>query len=193
MKINRRRLLELGVSASVLASLPMLAIRATESIAQQSLQPISDEKAPIDKLITGSLSHDQFRSLATLCHYVDATWELGADLSTYLGQLKSDLELKTSKTPSYLSEYQHAVELIISASDDSNSLQEAWTTLLFAEFDDENFASTKLGRARRLVFSEIIAHQIPISGSFRSFGLVNYRGHFGGQYASRASYRRGAV
>ncbi|MFT7639579.1 MAG: hypothetical protein ACI9G1_001315 [Pirellulaceae bacterium] len=193
MTINRRRLLELGISTSVLASLPMVGIRATESIAQQLLQPISDAIAPINKSMTGSLDHDEFRSLATLCHYVDATWELGADLSTYLGQLESDLGLKTSRAPSYLSEYRHAIELVVSASDASNSLEEAWTTLLFAEFDGENLASTKLGRARRLVFSEIIAHQIPISGSFKSFGLVNYRGHFGGPYTSRSSYRRGAI
>ncbi len=70
---------------------------------------------------------------------------------------------------------------------------EAWPTLLFSEVAADNLGATKLGRARRFVFSEVIAHQIPISGAFKSFGLINYRGYFGGPYASPASYRRAVL
>ncbi len=193
MKIDRRRLLKLGISASVLASFPLAGSRATEAISTQLLQVISDTKSPINRTATGNLSHAEFEQLATLCQFVDQTWELGADLRLYLGQLESDLGLRTSRAPSYLGEYRHALDLIKLVSNASDSIDETWTTLLFAEFEVDNFASTKLGRARRHVFSQIIAHQIPISAGFKNFGLMNYRGYFGGPYASPASYRRGAV
>jgi hypothetical protein len=191
MKINRRRVLELGISASALAALPLVGACSAESISKQLLQPISGAKGPIAETVSGSLSRDEFNSLATLCQFVDKTWELEANLPAYLRQLESDLGLKTTKLPSYLSEYRHALDLIDLVSDASDNIDQAWTTLLFAEFDVDNFANTKLGRARRLVFSEIIGHQIPISGGFKSFGWVNYRGYFGGPYTSPASYTRG--
>ena len=193
MNINRRRILELGVSASVLAVLPLVGACSAETLSKQLLQTISDAKGPIDEAVTGSLGRDEFASLATLCHFVDKAWELEANLPAYLGQLESDLGLKTSKPPSYLAEYRHALDLIELVSDASENIEQTWTTLLFAEFDMENFANTKIGRARRFVFSEIIAHQVPISGGFKSFGWVNYRGYFGGPYASPTSYTRGAL
>ena len=95
------------------------------------------------------------------------------------------------KEPSYLTEYEHAIELVNLLVKRGESVEQAWSSLLFANFGDENFESTKLGRARNFVFSEIITHQIPISEGFKSFGLVNYRGYFGGPYTSPDSYRRG--
>ena len=75
----------------------------------------------------------------------------------------------------------------------SGSDDEAWLTLLFSEADSAEFAATQLGRARHWVFSEIVAHQIPISGAFKNFGFVNYRGYFGGPFASPNSYRRAVL
>ena len=75
----------------------------------------------------------------------------------------------------------------------TSSVEQAWASLLFSDFDVENFAATKLGRARRLVFSELITHQIPMSGAFKNFGLWNYSGYFGGSFTAPESYRKGAV
>ena len=114
-------------------------------------------------------------------------------MGLYFNRLRADLDFKTNEEPSYLTEYKHAVELISMMVGTTSSVEQAWASLLFSDFDVENFAATKLGRARRLVFSELITHQIPVSGAFKSFGLWNYSGYFGGSFTAPESYRKGAV
>ena len=189
-KIDRRSLLKLGLSASVVASMPLGCVVLDSDETDALLEHIGDSELPLNPDRTGVITGAEFERLATLCRYVDRTWELGADLDIYLQQLQTDLEFKTKETPSYWTEYQHGVELIELVDEKSKSLEETWTTLLFTSFDVEAFEHTKLGRARRFVFAEIITHQIPISGAFKSFGLWNYAGYFGGAYTEPTSYRR---
>lgn len=182
-QFDRRKLIKLGFSASVLATLPAARIVFADNVSDALLRVVSDSASPVNSAQVGSLNQEEFDSLFSLCEYVDKAWKFGANMSHYRQQLRADLELKTTREPSYLAEYKSALEVIDLA-------QGVWPTLLFSEVDPENFSSTKLGRARQFVFSEIIAHQISISGAFKSFGLVNYRGFFGGPYASPGSYRR---
>lgn len=182
-KIDRRRLIKMGFSASVLATLTNVRLAFADDVTDTLLRFVSDSESPVDSARVGSLSREEFQSLFSLCNYVDTVWEFGANMPRYQDQLRADLELKTTRQPSYLAEYESALELI-------ELTEEAWPTLLFAELDADDFGSTKLGRARQFVFSEIIGHQIPISGAFKSLGLINYRGYFGGPYALHASYRR---
>lgn len=188
--IDRRRLLKLGLSAGVVASLPLGCVALDRDETDVLLAPAGESQLPLEPDRVGVLTDAELERLATLCRYVDQTWELGADLDTYLQQLETDLGFKTKEAPSYWTEYQSAVELIDLVHAKSASVEETWTTLLFASFDVDAFENTKLGRARRLVFTEIITHQIPISSAFKSFGLWNYAGYFGGAYTDPASYRR---
>jgi hypothetical protein len=191
--IDRRHLLKLGLSSGVLASLPFACISLTQDDSAELLQFASDSDLPVDETRTGVLSQDGFDALSTLCRYVNQAWELDADMSLYFGRLRADLQFKTEEEPSYLTEYENAVELFNLVEGRTSGVEQAWASLLFSEFDIEDFASTRLGRARRLVFGELITHQIPMSGAFKSFGLWNYRGYFGGAFTAPESYRRGAV
>jgi hypothetical protein len=192
-QIDRRQLVKLGLSASMIATLPLAGITLAGNSSEKLLRHIGDSDLPIDDSLTGALSQSEFETLFALCPFVDKAWNLKADLAQYRRQLQSDLELKTTRQPSYLTEYRNAIELIDLIARDTSSSEQIWTSLLFSNFDQEQFSTTQLGRARHFVFYEIIAHQIPISGAFKSFGLVNYRGYFGGPYASPVSYRRGDV
>jgi len=191
VSLDRRRLLQMGMSAAVVAVLPAGCLTVPQDESEQLLQRVSDSPRPLDGERLGSLDDAQFETLAGLPRFVDQGWALQTDLDPYLERLRSDLEHKTKYAPSYLTEYEHAVELIHLVSGSRATSQEAWSALLFAEFEAADLAATKLGRARRFVFDELVTHQIPISGAFKGFGLVNYRGYFGGPFADPASYRRG--
>lgn len=193
LRIDRRQLLKLGLSSGVLASLPFACISLNDDDSVELLQFVSDADLPVDETRTGVLGEDQFDALSILCSYVNQAWELDADMPLYFGRLRVDLQFKTEEEPSYLTEYENAVELFNLVEGSTSGVEQAWASLLFSELDVENFASTKLGRARRFVFAELIKHQIPMSGAFKSFGLWNYSGYFGGSFKAPESYRRGAV
>ena len=183
----------MGISSGVLAAMPFQTIVLADDLNDKLLESAGDSRLPIDEKRTGRLSQASFDTLFTMCTYVNQTWELAADLNAYLVRLKADLAFKTREEPSYLTEYEQAVELINLVVPASESAEQAWSTLLFSSFEADNFAHTRLGRARNFVFSEMITHQIPMSGGFKSFGLWNYRGYYGGLYTMPGSYRRGGV
>ena len=193
LRIDRRTLLKLGISTGVLASVPLAGCTIANSTSDFLLEFISDSEIPVNSDRTGVLDSESFETLASLCDYVARSWQLPTDLDAYFGQLETDLQLKSRERPAYLTEYENAVQLVNRIRGELESDDQSWSSLLFAEFPENDLAATRIGRARRYVFSEIIAHQIPISGAFRSFGLVNYRGYFGGPYSSPDSYRRGSV
>ncbi len=193
LKIDRRALLKLGLSTGVLASVPLAGCVVADSTNDYLLEFVSDSEAPINSQRTGMLNSENFETLASLCEYVVRSWQLPIELDTYFGQLKHDLELKTREKPAYLTEYENAVQVVNRVRGELESDDQSWSSLLFAEFPASDLDSTRIGRARHFVFSELIAHQIPISGAFKSFGLVNYRGYFGGPYTLPGSYRRGTV
>ena len=193
LKIDRRALLKLGLSTGVLASVPLAGCVVADSTNDYLLEFVSDSEVPVNSQRTGVLDSEKFEILASLCEYVARSWQLPTELDTYFGQLKNDLELKSRQKPAYLTEYENAVQLVNRVRGELESDDQSWSSLLFAEFPASDLASTRIGRARHFVFSELIAHQIPISGAFKSFGLVNYRGYFGGPYTSPVSYRRGIV
>ena len=189
--INRRQFLKIGLSSGALAILPFGCIMVSDDDLDELLKFVSDSDLPVNHKHIGELSNFDFGMLSTLCKYVNKAWELTPNIDKYLERLQEDLYFKTMKEPSYLTEYENTIELVNLLIKRSESIEQAWSSLLFANFGDENFRSTKLGRARNFVFSEMITHQIPISEGFKSFGLVNYRGYFGGPYTSPDSYRRG--
>ena len=191
LNIDRRQFIKIGISSGVLAALPFGCSELDDDDIGELLKFVSDSGLPVNEKRTGMLSQADFDILSTVCSYVNQAWELTSDLGPYVIRLRADLAYKTKEEPSYLTEYEHSVELINLLVSRSDTIEEAWSTLLFSKFVDDNFAHTKLGRARNFVFSEIITHQIPLSGGFKSFGLKNYRGYFGGLFTSPGSYTRG--
>ena len=193
LNIDRRQFLKIGLSSGVLAVLPFGCVEVSDNDFSELLKFVSDSSLPVNEKRTGKLSDADFDTLSTLCKYVNRAWELTPDPSEYLDRLKGDLDLKTMEEPSYLTEYEHAIEMINLVVRKSDSVEQAWSSLLFSTFDVDNFSHTKLGRARNFVFSEIITHQVPLSEGFKSFGLSNYRGYFGGPYTMPNSYKRGGI
>ena len=193
LSIDRRQFIKIGISSGVLGALPFGCGELDDGITSEFLKFVSDSGLPVNEKRTGTLDQAGFDTLSTLCDYVNQAWELTTDLSRYSMRLRRDLGFKTEEKPSYLTEYENAIELIDLLDRERESVEQAWSTLLFSKFEADNFAHTKLGRARNFVFSEIITHQIPLSGGFKSFGLKNYRGYFGGLFTSPGSYTRGEV
>ncbi len=191
--VDRKQLLKIGVSYGVRATLPFGCSELEDGVVSEFLKFVSDSRLPVNEKRTGKLSDTDYDTLSTLCHYVNQAWQLTTNLDSYIVRLKSDLAFKTNEEPSYLTEYENAIELINLMVSKSDMIEEAWSTLLFSNFDADNFAHTKLGRARNFVFSEIITHQIPLSGGFKSFGLSNYKGYFCGLFTTPGSYKRGVV
>ncbi len=191
LNIDRRQFIKIWISSGVLATLPFGCSTLNDDIVSELLKFVSDSGLPVHEKRTGMLSQADFDILSTICSYVNQAWQLTTNLDSYIVRLKSDLAFKTKEEPSYLTEYEHSVELINLLVSRSDTIEEAWSTLLFSKFDADNFAYTKLGRARNFAFSEIITHQVPLSGGFKSFGLSNYRGYFGGLFTSPGSYKRG--
>ncbi|WP_299535441.1 hypothetical protein [Ulvibacterium sp.] len=188
--INRRELIKMGLAASALAMLPIGCVDLSGNKPEQFLKPVGDSGFPINPKLIGELTEKEFDTLASLINYVNEVWQLGCNMEDYRNILRQDLQLKTTIEPSYLSEYRNAISLIDMLMKANNNLVETWATLLFIEFSEPNFESTQLGRARKFVFEELIKHFVPISGSFKSFGLWNYNGFFGGSYLSDESYRK---
>ena len=196
--LTRRRLLELGLSAGALAALPLGCSLPGGDHSAELLAFVSDSDLPVRPDEAGVLTVEEFDKLCSLCRYADRVWELDADIPAYLPVLQADLELKTSLQPSYLTEYRNALGLLDLLTPSVGDDDELWTHLLFVDLGADSdparpFHGTKLGRARSFVFAEILEHQIPLSGGFKSFGLMNYRGYFGGPYTYAKSYRRGTV
>ncbi len=192
LRIDRRRLLKLGLSAGALGALPLACLRVGQNDVAALLEFVGNSDRPTQPERTGVLSEDAFEVLSSLSRYVDQAWELGADMALYRDRLHADLRFKTSEVPSYLTEYESAVGLFHRVAARTAEVEQVWASLLFSEVEAADLASTRLGRARRFVFSELITHQVPMSEAFRSFGLWNYRGYFGGSYMAPESYRRGA-
>ncbi len=188
--IDRRKLIKMGLAASALAMLPMGCINMSDDKLKYLLKPVGDSDFPTNPKLKGKLTDHEFNTLASLSKYVNKLWQLIPEMDTYINVLQSDLQLKTSIEPSYLTEYKNAVNLIDGLVGNNYGSEELWSILLFSEFSEPDFETTQLGRARRFVFEEMIAHFVPISGAFKSFGLWNYTGFFGGSYLSDESYRK---
>ena len=191
LEIDRRALLKLGLSTGVLARLPLAGCIIADATSDYLLEIVSTSDLPIDPTRTGQLSDADFQQLSSMCQYVARTWELSTDLDGYLARLRNDLVFKTREEPSYLSEYENAAEAVNRVRGELESNDQSWSSLLFAELPASDLAATRIGRARRLVFAEMVIHQMSVSGAFKSFGLVNYAGYYGGPYMAAGSYRKG--
>ena len=191
LEIDRRALLKLGLSTGVLASLPLAGCIIADATSDYLLEAVSTSDLPIDPTRTGPLSDAEFEQLSSLCHYVARTWELSTDLDEYLARLKNDLAFKTREEPGYLTEYENAVQVIKRVRANLNRMISPGHRFCLQNFQRVILPRPESGGARRLVFAEMVIHQMPVSGAFKSFGLVNYAGYYGGPYMAAGSYRKG--
>ena len=67
LKIDRRQLIRMGLSSSVLAAIPLGCVRLGNDKADELLQFVSNSRSPVDEKRTGSLRQEDFEKLAGLC------------------------------------------------------------------------------------------------------------------------------
>ncbi|WP_317930691.1 hypothetical protein [Halioxenophilus sp. WMMB6] len=190
-KITRRLLISAGVAAGVAALIPLSGLLV--SLPEEDLAPIAgDKNAPANQPYraeqTGSLDGSAVSQLQDFCRWAIAAWALPG-LDDYAAQLPALLELKTQQAPSYLAEYQSAAALLMAARAREKSDDQAYTYALFAGRDLKNSNATRLGRAERWVFNELVRHMIK-TGGFRRFGSQNYDGFINVAFTEAGAFRR---
>ena len=149
--INRRQFLKIGLSSGALAILPFGCVKVSDDDFSELLKFISDSDLPVNHQHTGELSNANFDMLSTLCKYINQAWELTGDLDEYLDRLKGDLYFKTMEEPSYLTEYEHAIELVNLLVKRGESVEQAWSSLLFQT------SVTKISNLQNWVAQEILS------------------------------------
>lgn len=111
-------------------------------------------------------------------------------MEPYPHQISAILHAKSEQAPSYLAEYHSAGRITTDVRSRFGSDEKAFVYLLFAQRGESVGTDTRLGRARKFVFDELIRHVVA-NGGFRRFGLLNYEGFISTSFYDSRSYRRG--
>jgi len=137
----------------------------------------------------GSLRAKDFHELWSIFTYIGRRWQTGEFSNVTMRGLRAVVRYKTTLTPSYLTEYKEAAEILRCLKAELGE-QKALEQLFFVPQGATDFFSSRLGHVRRFVITEFIRYQV-LQGAFRKFGYVNYRGFRGGKYSdpSRLPYR----
>jgi hypothetical protein len=129
---------------------------------------------------------------------IDQLWEIFVAIATTWGHPDADpmplrsqwlefVELRVSHTPSYLAEYQNAIQVLEGWKTDQS--QAALTKLLrasSAQLGDE----TPVAHLKKYVVDEFIRVWVA-TGGFREYGAGNYNGYISGsRFAVRPAYRQ---
>lgn len=129
----------------------------------------------------GKLTHAEAQELWSVFVHIGAAWgNAKYCILQDIEALRPILDAKTDNLPSYLYEYQSAIEVLAQLRQQYGH-QEALQKFLFAQPDS---------CARKYVVAEFINLQIS-QGGFRRFGYKNYVGFMGGPFddVSRLPYR----
>ncbi|WP_257456113.1 hypothetical protein [Archangium lipolyticum] len=132
----------------------------------------------LDPENTGTLSAVEAASLWTVFSAIGTRWKNGGFCTIDQEGLREILDLKTTQTPSYFSEYQlihRAYEQLSQQYGPERALDE-----LFAIPADAP-ETTVAGHIRKYTLAELINLQVS-HGSFRQMGYLNYPGFMGGTY-----------
>lgn len=189
VSISRRTLLLAGLTAGFVALFPEtgLSIPLSNRDSGPAGQEAKDGMPYMDS-ITGPLADEDVSMIVSFAGWSIEAWGF-ENMDGYLDSLKTVLQLKTNTSPSYLEEYRGAASLVRDVRARFSTEHEAFVYLLFAERNGLASISTRLGRARKCVFEEIVQHLVA-SGGFRKFGLVNYGGRINLPFTNPNSYRR---
>ncbi len=190
--ITRRTLLKAGLSAGFATLIPLegLCFFFSESDLLP-IGPCAQGNVPYKHSEVGVLSAEHSKLIADFSLWAIDAWEFEG-MHMYPSDLEDVLSLKTNTLPSYLSEYQSAARLIHDAKARLNSEKEAFLYLLFAGRENSNLLETRLGRAQKFVFDELMRH-IVANGGFRRFGFINYKGFPSFPFKDPNAYRRSLV
>ena len=142
----------------------------------------ADAPAMYDPETTGLLRDAQKDALWSVFDHIGERWRNAAFNEVARTEFDRILDLKTSRTPSYLAEYVSAVNLLDASAAWMGDAGSAAGEL----FEDVGVDGSPQRHAHTYVVSEFIMLQIAFGG-FRKWGYVNYPGYAGGSF--RNPYR----
>ncbi len=123
----------------------------------------------------GTLSEKERAGLVAMARAVGQMWHFDQLDEAELEEIFED---KAASPPSYLAEYRHALGWFERRRDQGVSAVAAFEQCLAASLKDgSEFTSEARVRA---FFVEEVLNLYLASGAFRSFGFMNYRGHWSG-------------
>lgn len=187
MPVDRRTLLTYALSGLLAHVAPVGASPTRIEAGSKWLQFFSDENGPASPQLRGALEGADALLLLRYARDVAAVCGWEESFANYAPRLSSDLNLKTTEAPSYLSEYRSAARVLAAAYEALPDAASTVTHVLFADYG-HSLENTVLGRARKYVFAEILTHLVSQIG-FRSFGSINYRGYIAGPVNAPGSFR----
>jgi hypothetical protein len=124
----------------------------------------------------GLLGEEDMQDLWSIFDFIGTQWGTWQDCQiTTVYDLKPIIDLKTSKKPSYLTEYQEALVLFRnrrSEEDEEKALR--WL-----------FSLEATSPVQQYVLAEFIKLHVA-QGGFRTFGYVNYQGYMRGTFNNHA-------
>lgn len=139
---------------------------------------------------TGSITGEQHQLLFGLFLHIGKTWEMSKVSNIQERDFTDLVENKTTQTPSYLTEYIEATNIIKKIQSHGRTLDEAYARLLLPVNGADQMFKSRLGRAQTFVSSEFIIWYVS-QGGFRRFGYKNYRGYMGGLFTTQPLPYRG--
>ena len=142
----------------------------------------ADAPAMYEPERTGLLQDEQKDALWSIFDHIGERWQNAAFNEVARTEFDRILDLKTSRTESYLGEYVSAVNLLGASASRTGDAGSAVGEL----FEDAGADGSPQRHAHTYVVSEFIRLQVAFGG-FRKWGYVNYGGYAGGSF--RNPYR----
>lgn len=126
-----------------------------------------------------ALSDGEIAALWEIVVEIGRAWRnVDDDSASLRSTFRELIHVRTSTAPSYVGEYVSAVAVLDELRREHGP--DAFRHLFFSVVVPPNRApETRLEHAKRFVVDELIRMQV-LSGGFKSFGAVNYKGYMGG-------------
>ena len=139
----------------------------------------ADVAAMYEPGTTGLLRNEQRDALWLVFGHIGERWQDAAFNEVTRMEFDRVLDVKTSRTPSYLAEYVSALNLLGALASRTGDIGSAVEEL----FDGAGGGGLRQQHAHVYVVSEFIMLQVAFGG-FRKWGYVNYRGYAGGSFSN---------
>lgn len=177
--LGRRGFLKLlSVGGAIAGVSSERSLRWNSALAAEVIQD-ADVATMYDPGRTGLLRHEQKDTLWTIFSHIGERWQNETFNNLTRAEFDRMLDLKTSRRPSYYTEYTSAVSFLDELSSRTGNTGSAVEKLF-----DDGYGDGDLQRhAYSYVVSEFIRLHVACGG-FRKWGYLNYRGYAGGSFSN---------
>ncbi|MFN3193926.1 MAG: cupin domain-containing protein [Aureliella sp.] len=155
------------------------------------MQTSGDPSKPSEAERTGIPSDSVVNLVEQFLTFLHESIGLETNESFKERRIKEIVRLKCNERPSYLAEYELALNCFQVTTQFIHQ-KDIWLLLLLGTHDDVDAAgdASLISRVRRFVLHELLEYTVSIGGGFQSAGAMeNYRAFMGGIYSDPESYR----